>query len=40
VVTKEKDGRVTKVDLNTERVDDIRASERRREQSEEVLSSI
>jgi DNA-binding transcriptional regulator GbsR (MarR family) len=40
VVTKEKDGRVTKVDLNTEKVDDIRASERRREQSEEVLSSI
>jgi hypothetical protein len=40
VVTKEKDGRVTKVDLNTEGVDDIRASERRREQSEEVLNSI
>lgn len=40
VVTKERDGRVTKVDLNTEDIDEIRASERRREQSEKVLNSI
>jgi DNA-binding transcriptional regulator GbsR (MarR family) len=40
IVTKSKDGRVTKVDLNIDQLDEIRATAQRRETSLELISSI
>ncbi|RQH01824.1 helicase HerA domain-containing protein [Natrarchaeobius oligotrophus] len=40
IVTKSKDGRVTKVDLNIDELDEIRATAQRRATSQELMSSI
>lgn len=40
IVTKSKDGRITKVDLNIDELDEIRAAAQRREASQELMSSI
>jgi hypothetical protein len=40
IVTKSKDGRVTKVDLNIDQLDEIRATAQRRSTSQELISSI
>jgi hypothetical protein len=40
IVTKSKDGRVNKVDLNITELDEIRATAQRRATSQELISSI